>query len=88
MGSGLPAGAGDLDEFEARITEQLEAQAVLDRSGLAIDGDDLIRELGLAQGPALGLILDRLVEVVINDPGQNDAPTLMLRAQAMLSEDR
>ncbi len=88
VGSGLPAEAGDLDELEARIAEQLQAQAVLDRSGLAIDGDDLIRELGLAQGPALGLILDRLVEVVINDPGQNDAPTLMLRAQAMLSEDR
>jgi tRNA nucleotidyltransferase (CCA-adding enzyme) len=88
LGSGLAADAGDLDELEARIAEQLRAQAVLDRSGLAIDGDDLIRELGIAQGPALGLILDRLVEVVINDPEQNDGPALLLRAQAMLSEDR
>ncbi len=88
LGSGLPADAGGLDELEARITEQLEANAVLDRSGLAIDGDDLIRELGLGPGPALGAILDRLVEVVINDPAQNDEPTLLLRAQAMLTENR
>jgi len=88
LGSGLPADAGELDELRARIAEQLEARAVLDRSGLAIDGDDLIRELGLTQGPALGAILDRLVEVVINDPAQNDGPTLLLRAQALLTEDR
>lgn len=88
LGSGLAADAGGLDEIQVRITEQLQAKAVLDRSGLAIDGDDLIRELGLGQGPALGAILDRLVEVVINDPAQNDGPTLLLRAQAMLTEDR
>jgi tRNA nucleotidyltransferase (CCA-adding enzyme) len=88
LGSGLPADAGGLDELRARIAAQLEARAVLDRSGLAIDGDDLIRELGLTEGPALGAILDRLVEVVIKDPAQNDRPTLLLRAQALLTEDR
>jgi putative nucleotidyltransferase with HDIG domain len=87
LGSGLPADAGGLDELRTRIAAQLEAKAVLDRSGLAIDGDDLIRELGLSEGPALGAILDRLVEVVINDPAQNDGPTLLLRAQALLTED-
>ncbi|MFI5199811.1 MAG: polynucleotide adenylyltransferase, partial [Candidatus Limnocylindrales bacterium] len=87
LGSGLPADAGGLDELRTRIAAQLEAKAVLDRSGLAIDGDDLIRELGLSEGPALGAILDRLVEVVINDPAQNDGQTLLLRAQALLTED-
>jgi tRNA nucleotidyltransferase (CCA-adding enzyme) len=88
LGSGLPADANHLDQLRARILEQIQAKAVLDRSGLALDGSELMTELGLAEGPILGSILDRLVEVVINDPAQNDKPTLMLLAQAMLVEDR
>ena len=53
-----------------------------------MDGDDLIAELGLEQGPRLGRILDELVERVIVDPTANDKPTLLLLAQAMLTEDR
>jgi len=45
-------------------------------------------ELGLEQGPLLGRILDELVERVIADPAANDRPTLLLLAQAMLTEDR
>jgi len=87
LGSGLPADAGGLDELRARIAEQIKAKAVLNRSGLAIDGDDLMAELGASQGPILGSILDRLVEVVLNDPASNDRPTLLLLAQALLAED-
>jgi tRNA nucleotidyltransferase/poly(A) polymerase len=87
LGSGLPAEAGRLDELRARIAAELAADVVLDRRGLAIDGDDLIRELGLSQGPLLGRILDELLERVIVDPALNDRPTLLLLAQAMLAED-
>jgi putative nucleotidyltransferase with HDIG domain len=87
LGSGLPADAGGLDELRTRIAEQIQAKAVLDRSGLLVDGNDLITELGAAEGPILGSILDRLVEVVLNDPARNDRPTLLLLAQAMLAED-
>jgi tRNA nucleotidyltransferase (CCA-adding enzyme) len=88
VGSGLPADAGRLDELRDRIATELAAEAVLDRSGLVVDGDDLMTELGLEQGPRLGRILDALVERVIVDPTANDRPTLLLVAQAMLTEDR
>jgi putative nucleotidyltransferase with HDIG domain len=88
VGSGLPANAGRLDELRARISAELAAEAVLDRSGLVVDGADLMTELGLEQGPLLGRILDALVERVIADPSANDRPTLLLLAQAMLTEDR
>jgi tRNA nucleotidyltransferase (CCA-adding enzyme) len=88
VGSGLPANAGRLDELRARIATELAAEAVLDRKGLVVDGDDLIAELGLEQGPRVGRILDELVERVIVDPTANDRPTLLLLAQAMLTEDR
>ena len=88
VGSGLPPMAGRLDELRARIAAELAAEVVLDRSGLAIDGADLMSELGLGQGPLLGRILDELLERVIADPALNDRPTLLLLAQAMLTEDR
>ncbi len=88
VGSGLPANAGRLDELRARIATEVAAEAVLDRSGLVVDGDDLMTELGIEQGPLLGRILDELVERVIADPAANDRPTLLLLAQAMLTEDR
>ena len=88
VGSGLPAEAGWLGELRARIAVQLAAEVVLDRRGLAVDGADLIAELGLGQGPLLGRILDELVERVITDPSLNERPTLLLIAQAALTEDR
>lgn len=88
VGSGLPAGAGRVDELRARIAAELASDVVLDRHGLAIDGGDLIAELGLDEGALLGRILENLLERVIVDPALNDRPTLLLLAQAMLAEDR
>jgi tRNA nucleotidyltransferase (CCA-adding enzyme) len=87
IGSGLPPGAGRLDELRARIQAELAAEVVLDRRGLAIDGEDLIAELGLAQGPVLGRILGDLLDRVIADPRLNDRPTLLLLARAMLADE-
>jgi tRNA nucleotidyltransferase/poly(A) polymerase len=86
VGSGLPPAAGRLDELRARIARELAAEVVLDRRDMAIDGGDLIRELGLTEGPLLGRILDDLLERVINDPGLNDRPTLLVLAQSMLAD--
>ena len=87
IGSGLPAEAGLLGELRGRVQAELEAEAVLDLRGLAIDGSDLIDELGMAPGPTLGRVLDELLERVIADPALNDRPTLLLLAQGSLSED-
>lgn len=86
VGSGLPADAGLLGELRGRVRSELEAEAVLDLRGLAIDGSDLIDELGMAPGPSLGRTLDELLERVIADPALNDRPTLLLLAQASQAE--
>ena len=87
-GSGAPRNEHGLDELRARIAEQLVGRVVLERGDLAIDGTDLIAELGLTEGPVLGRILDELLDRAIADPAVNDPPTLLLLAQAMLTEDR
>jgi tRNA nucleotidyltransferase (CCA-adding enzyme) len=86
IGSGRPPVAAGLDELGRRVEAQLRARVALDRSGLAIDGDDLIRELGLEQGPRVGVVLDALVERVMNDPALNDRPTLLLLARSVIEE--
>lgn len=87
IGSGLGADAGRSDELRDRVHAQLAASAVLDRGGLAIDGADLMSELGIPQGPTLGRILDRLTEQVIGDPTRNDRATLLLLAASMLADE-
>jgi putative nucleotidyltransferase with HDIG domain len=90
VGSGLDpvAAARGLAELRRRIDEQLAAEVALDRSDLAVDGRDLMAELGLEPGPALGRILDELLERVVADPALNDRPTLLLLAQAALADER
>ena len=83
-----PPTADGLDELRARVAAELASGPVLDRSALAIDGDDLIAELGLKPGPQLGRILDALLERVIEDPALNDAPTLLLLARDLVADDR
>lgn len=88
VGSGLAPDANALAELRARVDAELAASVVLDRSRLAIHGDDLIAELGVPAGPHLGGILDELLERVIADPKLNDRATLLLLAESMLTEDR
>jgi hypothetical protein len=81
--SGVGA-AGDANqaELEARIGDQLAAEpALLVDHRLAIDGNDLQRELGMAPGPEIGAVLDRLTEIVLDDPSQNRPEILLDHAR-------
>jgi putative nucleotidyltransferase with HDIG domain len=88
VGSGVDRDADGLAELRARIHAELAAGPVLDRSALAIDGDDLIAELGMEPGPELGRVLDELLQRVIEEPGLNEAPTLLLLARDLAAADR
>ena len=87
LGSGVPIDAHELDSLRARVDAEIAASVVLDRSRLAIRGDDLIAELGLPAGPRLGRILESLLDRVIAEPRLNDRATLLLMAEAMLADD-
>ena len=85
-GSGVPSDAHGLSDLRGRVDAELAASVVLDRSRLAVDGDDLMAELGLPAGPRLGRILDELLERVIAEPRLNDRATLLLLAESMLAD--
>jgi len=88
VGSGVPADAHGLAELRGRVDAELAASVVLDRSRLAVRGDDLMAELGIPAGPTLGRILDELLERVIAEPKLNDRATLLLLAESMLADER
>ena len=87
VGSGVPPDAHGLDELRSRVDAELAASVVLDRSRLAVRGDDLMAELGVPQGARLGRILDELLERVIAEPKLNDRASLLLLAEQMLADE-
>jgi tRNA nucleotidyltransferase (CCA-adding enzyme) len=84
-GSGLAAGAGHLAELASRVQAELAANVVLGRSQLAIDGNDLMTELGLSPGPLLGRLLDGLTDRVVAEPELNDRAILLDLAKQEIS---
>ncbi len=81
VGSGLAEDADGLEELRARCHAQVAAHAAFDRSDLALDGDDLMRGLGMAPGPAVGRLLDELLERVLVDPMLNERTRLLALAR-------
>ncbi|HVA84831.1 MAG TPA: HD domain-containing protein [Candidatus Saccharimonadales bacterium] len=85
IGSGLPPNAGRLDELRQRVRQQLDARVALTLADLAVNGTDLLSELGIVPGPEVGRILDSLLEQVIADSSLNDRWTLLTLARSMLN---
>jgi tRNA nucleotidyltransferase (CCA-adding enzyme) len=88
IGSGREPNAGGLDELRARVAKELAAGVALDLSGLAVDGSDLMTELGITPGPGLGRLLDWLLERVIADPAVNTREGLLDLARRRLSSEK
>jgi tRNA nucleotidyltransferase/poly(A) polymerase len=85
-GSGTVGEDPALAAFVARVYAELNAEVPLDRSALAVHGNDLMRELRLTTGPRLGIVIDALLDRVIADPGLNERGSLLLLAQGILAD--
>jgi len=78
----------DLDALaalKAHVAKVVAAGAALTVRDLAVNGRDLMQELGLSPGPVLGELLAALLEDVVGDPGLNTRETLLERARAQLA---
>jgi tRNA nucleotidyltransferase (CCA-adding enzyme) len=81
-GRGMPIPAARVAarrRFEALVEEQWAAPVVI--ADLALRGDDLIAA-GVAEGPAIGATLRRLLVAVVRDPSLNERDTLLRLAAA------
>ncbi|MFA6707184.1 MAG: polynucleotide adenylyltransferase, partial [Sphaerochaetaceae bacterium] len=57
-------------EFKERIRLVLESGNALTVKDLEVNGNDLAR-LGIPKGPAMGTVLQELLETILDDPKQN-----------------
>lgn len=73
----------EIDELQARIAEVREKDMALKITDLAVDGNDLAA-LGVEKGPRMGEILKKLLDAVIEDPGQNTKENLEKLAKDMI----
>ena len=83
LGSGRHVHGGGLYEVRERVAAEFAKGLVLDLRDLAIDGDDLMTELGLRPSPELGALLDALLERAIADPSINSRARLLALARSL-----
>lgn len=82
LGSAPPADFSALEEMQTEIEQILHENSPLKVQDLAINGHDLIK-IGIAPGPDMGKLLNNLLEVVLEDPQKNNAPTLLSLAKEL-----
>ncbi len=81
LGSGSKATSWRFEEMKERIEGQLKQPFTM--NDMAIDGDDLMKELGLKPGPQLGKILHDLFEEVFENPEKNAREYLLEKAKTL-----
>lgn len=72
-----------LEALWQRVQEQIAAANAFSPRDLKIDGDDVMRELGIPPGPEVGRILNALFERVLDEPALNTREKLIELAKAM-----
>jgi poly(A) polymerase/tRNA nucleotidyltransferase (CCA-adding enzyme) len=76
---------GGIEELRTRATRALADDPLAPRQ-LAVDGHDLVRELGIGPGPAVGRVLAGLMEAVVDDPSLNRRGMLLDLGRRLLDE--
>lgn len=80
-GSGMHQKAQSAEKWRRVLTALEKEKAPFTTSGLAVSGNDLMRELHLKPGPAVGWLLGMLLEHVQLRPSQNNYKSLIKYAK-------
>lgn len=88
VAQGMGQDPSEMDEFEARVIEEIEKKAPFGLKDLAVNGDEIKSEFGILEGPLVGQILNDLLEMVLDDPSANTRERLFLRAREFLNQKR
>ncbi|WP_437648688.1 CCA tRNA nucleotidyltransferase [Sorangium sp. So ce362] len=74
-----------IGRLRERVEALLAAGAALSAKDLAVNGSTLMKELGIPPGRLVGEILERLVEVVTEEPEANTPERLLAAARDMVA---
>ena len=76
-----------LDALWERVQEEIRAASAFSLKDLAIDGNDVMRELAIPPSPRVGDVLDELFERVTEDPRLNTREGLLALIREIASRD-
>jgi hypothetical protein len=66
-----------LDELHGRVQSVLDAGSALTAKDLALGGKEVMAELAIPPGPRVGVLLNKLLEKVLDDPTLNEREELL-----------
>jgi tRNA nucleotidyltransferase (CCA-adding enzyme) len=72
-----------VDDLERAYKEVLEKNYCVNKKDLSVNGKDLIA-MGMKPGEEIGVVLDLLFDIVINDPKLNEREKLLERANKLI----
>ena len=70
-----------LNELWLRVQEEIQRATAFSQGDLVVDGNDVMRELGIGSGPEVGRILHELFERVLDEPELNTPERLLSLAK-------
>ncbi|HEY8657031.1 MAG TPA: HD domain-containing protein [Candidatus Limnocylindria bacterium] len=70
-----------LEDLWTRVQEEIHRSTAFSPRDLAIDGTDVMAELGIPPGPAVGRVVAGLFERVLDDPDLNSRESLLALAR-------
>jgi tRNA nucleotidyltransferase (CCA-adding enzyme) len=74
-----------LAALKVHVAKVLAAGDALSAKDLRLNGRDLMAELGMKPGRAIGEVLDALLELVLTDPAVNEREALLGHARALIA---
>ncbi len=74
-----------LNELWLRVQEEIHSATAFSKRDLTVDGNDIMRELGIPPGPEVGRIQDELFERVLDEPALNEPERLIALAREIHS---
>jgi tRNA nucleotidyltransferase (CCA-adding enzyme) len=75
-----------LEALKAHVKKVVEQGAALRVRDLKISGRDLMTDLGMKPGPNMGVVLERLLDLVVADPALNEREALLTAARQIMVE--
>ena len=75
-----------MPELEEKIRVFNQDNVPLSVAELAIDGHELMQELGLKPGPGVGTLLEKILEHALEKPEENIRATLLQRARELIGQ--
>ena len=74
-----------LNELWLRVQEEIQRATAFSQGDLVVDGNDVMREVGVPPGPEVGRILHELFERVLDEPELNTPERLLALAREIHS---